>query len=72
MKTPRIRVREARKQLSTLLNTGKVKAVGGDHRLHGFIVGLPPHDPWNAIDRQKALQQAKANFLAAWKAEAEH
>jgi hypothetical protein len=67
MNTNRITVREARKNISKLLASGKTVAVGHHYgELRGFIVGVPEHGAWNHDEKRKALKHAKARFTEAW------
>ena len=67
---PRIPVREARKQISTILASGKTVAVGDKYgHVRGFIVGVPEHNHYNGPERRKALRAARTAFLAALDAE---
>jgi len=71
MPNPRQSVREARKTISATLRKGKTVAIGDDYKLRGFIVGIPPHNYWDAAERKKAIKAARAAFFEAWAAEIE-
>jgi hypothetical protein len=70
MTSDRMRVSEARANLSKILNAGKTVAIGQKYgRLHGFIVGVPNHSSYSQDEKRAALKKAKAAFTAAWIAE---
>jgi hypothetical protein len=61
--TNRIPVREAGKQISVILASGKTVSIG--HRygtVRGFIVAVPAHNEWDDKERKKALREAKLAF----------
>jgi hypothetical protein len=67
MPRKRITVREARKNLSHILKSGRTERIGDEwNSLRGFIVGVQPHERWHHHEKKKAL---KAAFTAAWIAE---
>jgi hypothetical protein len=67
----RITVRQARKEISLFLTTGKTVSIGDPiyGQVRGFIVGVPTHNHYNQTEKRKALRAAKAAFQAAWMAE---
>jgi hypothetical protein len=63
----RISVRDARKNISAILSSGKAATIG--HRygeLRGFIVGVPAHNSYDRKERAAAMKKARAAFVAAW------
>jgi hypothetical protein len=69
MKATKLTLREARKQISQILASGQTVAIAKPyHSVRGFIVGVPPHNPWSSKEKRKALKEAKARFINAWKA----
>ena len=72
MTTTRTSVREARRTLSQILNSGKTATIGPTYgSARGFIVSIPQHADYNHAEKKKALSEAKRQFTAAWIAEAQ-
>jgi hypothetical protein len=72
MRSNRTSVREARKNLSHLLNIAGVAVIGDHYHIRGFIIGIPQcTDGWNTAERKKRLAEAKRQIRKAIDAEME-
>jgi len=66
----RIPLRQARAEISKILDAGETVIIGRPHEnARGFIVAVPQHQRWNPALHKKALKEAKAALNAALAAE---
>jgi len=70
MKPNQMTLRAARARLSKIIGEGAVVAIGRPYEnIRAFIVPVPEHEYSIERAEKKALRQARANLLAACKAQ---
>jgi hypothetical protein len=68
VKGNQITLREARRQISKIINSGDTLAIARPYgEVRAFIVPVPAHNHYDHTQTIRALAHAKKSFLAAWR-----